>query len=300
MKSIKSITINNAFVNQDGETEYEFLSSLTRMDQNGKVLEEINWSDQDTLESKSSFVYDDEGHLLEEAAFLNEEDVSDQKKYIYDSDGRISRIEVQYGDGSLSKQVFEYKGGKTLMTITDENGEFEGSEERIFNENGNIVEYTRKGPENETESQYLYQYDENQNLTASVELDRDGDIRVKRIYEYDEKNRRISDTGYNLAGEVIYSRTYLYNDADQIEEETVDEYTIVFEYDDSGRDSRHLTYKNDDLESIKLFRYNEDGLLAEEISVQSGERYTIVPHLLSEENTNFLSRKYSYEFYSSD
>ena len=165
---------------------------------------------------------------------------------------------------------------------------------------GNLSEFIRTDAEHETEQRLIYQYDENQNLTASVEYDRDGDIRIKRIYEYDEENRRISDSGYNLAGEVIYAKTYIFNNEGKLVEETVDEYTIVYEYDDNGRDSRHLTYKDDELESIKIFRYNEDGLLTEEISVQSGERYTIVPHLLSEENTNFLSKKYIYEFYEGE
>ena len=109
------------------------------MDAKGNVMEELNWSDPDTLESKSSFIYDAEGHLLEETTFLNEEDISDKKKYKHDKDGKIAEVDIEYGDGSVSTQVFEYKGNHNLLTTTDENGEFEGSEERIFDEKGKPV-----------------------------------------------------------------------------------------------------------------------------------------------------------------
>ena len=297
MKTIKGIRVNSAFVNQDGDTEHDFLSLLTQFDDKGNVVEEISYSEADVIESKSSFIYDHDGHLLEETTWLDEEEISDKKKYTYNEEGKIRWIEIEYSDGSQSKHAIEYSDKLIKLTITDENGQFDGSEIRKFNENGQIIELTRIDSDGQTEQRFISEYDEKQNLISNIEFDRDGDIRVKRRYEYDEKNRRITDTGYNLSDEINYSKTYTYNDADQLEQETVDDYTIIYEYDEKGKDTRQITYKNEEIESIKLFRYTDDGLLDEEISVHAGEEYTLVPQLLHEEDANYLSKKYIYEFY---
>jgi hypothetical protein len=297
MKSIKTISVNSAFVDQDGNTEHDFLSSLNQFDAKGNVVEEVSYSEANVIESKSSFIYDNEGHLLEETTWLDEEEISDKKKYTYNEEGKIRWIEIEYSDGSKSTHSIEYSDKLIKLTITDENGEFDGSETRKFDENGNIIELTKIDSDGETEQKFISEYDEKQNLISNIEFDRDGDIRVKRHYEYDEKNRRIIDTGYNLSDEINYTRTYTYNDADQLVEETVNDYTIIYEYDDKGKDTRQITYNNKEIESIKLFRYTEDGLLDEEISVHADEKYTLVPQLLHEEDANYLSKKYTYEFY---
>jgi len=74
---------------------------------------------------------------------------------------------------------------------------------------------------------------------------------------------------------------------------------LKFTYDDNKKweKQEYINLNNNLIESFSIFKYSDDHLLIEEISYAMGEQYELSPLAMGRTGSDYMSKKYQYEFY---
>jgi YD repeat-containing protein len=264
-ENLKSLSVYSGMVNQNEELESEYRILFQEFDRNGKLITEITWADEDTLETKILYKYDDQTRLAEEINYYSEDEVCEHKRFYYLPDGELQRAEIEYADGSVSLQEFEYQPSKRVIIYKDEDGELESREERIFNEKGLLVEFIRFSGDNDTELKVVNAFDERDLLTLRQEFNYKEDIASETRYQYDESGNQIAEQTISNRGNIMDTRAMKYDERGNMVEELINDYTIRYTYDEKDRRmEREVTDPAGRVESYYQYSYDDNDLLLEE------------------------------------
>lgn len=269
MKEIKVYTAN---ISRDGEVRHEFLSFYQKLLDDDKLIEEITFSGEDEIESKTIYEYDANGRIIKEMNYFDEEEFSDGRELVYNSSDQLEMIRIKYADGSETLQKYERQPNFSRIGYFNEDNDLENTEERKSDANDNLLEYAKYGPDHDLEYKVTFIYDDHDRLSETQENNISEDFRSITRVEYDDKNNPVKEVAYTEKGNVISSRLSSYNEKNELIEEIVNDYTISYQINDLGeRVERKMTNQSGQLEELTTYIYDEAGRLTEERFYKSND-----------------------------
>lgn len=287
MKEIKVYTAN---ISRDGEVRHEFLSFYQKITDDDKLVEEITYSGEDEIESKSLYEYDAKGRIVKEENYFDEEQFSDGRELAYNDHDQLEMIRIKYADGSETLQKYERQPNFSRITYFNEDNELEYIEERKSDENNNLLEFVKYGPDHNPEHKVIFSIDDHGRPFETRDNNILEDFRSITRMEYDDRNNPVKEVSYTEKGNIISSRISAYNEKNELVEEVVNDYTISYVIDDQGqRIERKVANQSGQLEELTTYRYDENGRLLEERFYKSNDLNT---HDLFQ--TAYLRKKYKY------
>ena len=269
MKEIKVYTAN---ISRDGEVRHEYQSFYQKYTDAGNLTEEIVWSGENEIESKTLYEYDANGRVIKELNFFDEEEFMDGRELMYNNQDQLEMIRIKYADGSETLQKYERQPNFSRITYFNEDNELEYSEERKSDENNNLLEFVKYGPDKDPEHKITFKYNENGFLIESYDNNITEDFRSVTRIEYDSRNNPVKEVSLTERGNIISSRRSKYNDKDEVIEEIVNDYVISHVYDEKGeRIERKVTNQSGQLEELTTYTYDDEGRLTEERFYKSND-----------------------------
>ena len=91
---------------KDSEGE-SFVSLIVHYDRLGNEIARNEYKGPDEFESKVETRYDENSKVIEETTWQDEHEIMERKVYTRDERGRVTRVEIEYADGSLAVQTVE-------------------------------------------------------------------------------------------------------------------------------------------------------------------------------------------------
>ncbi len=268
-KKLEVITIN-----LDGSS---YTSELSKFDENGNVIENIEFEEDASVQNKTISKYDDENRLLEEIIWLDGEIVSEHKKYMRNEDGSIDRIEINYQDESTAIQYTKKDEEKHTeeWIEEDENGELESRELVQNDHSGKILSREVFDYRNKLKEAFEFIYNENGYLVTRKQLDNKRKLFLVTEYQYDENKNIIFRANRNRKGVLSDFLKMDYDENGQVIKQNISgKYSFNYEYDLNGRTVLEERYLADnELEYQSRFEYDEDGRMTKEVNLEFTKEY---------------------------
>ncbi len=246
------------------QEEDEIISKIETRDKNNNVIEEIDFDDNEQQLLRITNEYDEKGNLLIVSQYDENNQLIEKKNINYNSEGKEIGSEIEFPDGSLTKEIHKKEGNSIIITTEDEDGEFEGSIEYIINDKNLTKELIRTNFMGKVDYRLNYEYDGNQNTTKIIEQDPKGRFLKAYAYQYDEnanrtieeeldkKDRPISRIIHKYDGKQLKSTAtasesvhYYYENNQIVKEETL--------HPDGSSDIIKRTFENNKLKSEKHY-----------------------------------------------
>lgn len=269
MKEIKVYTAN---ISRDGEVRHEYLSFYQKISDDDKLIEEITYSGEDEIESKSLYEYDANGRVIKEMNYFDEEEFSDGREMAYNEHDQLEMIRIKYADGSETLQKYERQPNFSRINYFNEDNELEYVEERKSDENNNLLEFIKYGPNKKPEYKVTFIYDDHDRLSETRENNISEDFRSITRMEYDTKNNPVKEIAFTEKGNIISSRFSSYDDKNELIEEIVNDYKVTYVINDAGqRVEKKITNQSGQLEELTTYSYDELGRLLEERFYKSND-----------------------------
>jgi len=248
--------------------------------------------------------YSEDGQPILTVGYENKEEI-ERLEYAYENDLLVSSKSTSSIDGSEMKYEYEYKngklykareyfnekdyietqyeyyaGGKTKsIAKTDNDNEFHGKIEMIYDDENRSFTETEYGEGNVKAKEEIIIKDENGNEieNRTTKYESDGWSKTSIIKKaFDDKNNVLTAEVYEDGKLVFTMENHYYEDSGLLEEkDMVDkvnggESEIVYYYDDKNREIKRETYNNDALTGIREFVYDDFGnIVQEKVSTMS-------------------------------
>jgi hypothetical protein len=243
----------------------EFVSSFTELNLEGLTIVQASYRSKNEIESKTTFVYDDKGKIIERVEFIEENEIAEKTCYKRNNDGKIVEALVNYSDGTFSRKSYNYQGNKLIINIVDEDGESEGTETYIFDNNENVIGKEITDYFGNTELKEVSEYDNNNNLIKKTEYDEDNDVVLINMYEYNKKDL-LSIKRINGDNKTVEEISFNYDDKGRlVEHKFGSSHRVIYEHNDSTIKEMRYNSKGD-VEFQSISSYNSEGLLLQEDS----------------------------------
>jgi len=264
----KIIKEKRVFIKNSQDPESRKLLSEKLYDHSENLISDTNFFPQGGIESKRTLEYDDRKNVIQETNF-GEGNYSTISKYQYDDNDIMVKKTLVYSDGSEEHELIKTTEDVISIEAIDEEGNTTLLEERILDEQKNIIEQ-KYFLERETERIDQFFYDENGNM-----------IQI-RIYVPSENAEFVIDQKFNDEGQLT----------EKIQLDEQDEILVRVQntYEGENLIKEILEdYTQGDKRTVTHFLFNEDGLKTTEriedfegnVLLQNNYEYNVHKHLIS-------------------
>ncbi|MFC2086926.1 hypothetical protein ACFLSA_02030 [Bacteroidota bacterium] len=186
--------------------------SMLQFDENGNVIEEINYKPDGSIMSKYKYKYNANGFKTEYLKFnieASKEVLNYSQHFKYDYNN--NKIEEKVSNDGESYFTFKYKYDlqgklKTKSQYTS-SGAFMGKEEYAYS-NGTVTILSYDGANNQT-GKAIEKY-ENNLLVETIKYGANGSAGMKNTYKYNQEGMLLEEKKYNQ-GRFIEKLNYRYN-----------------------------------------------------------------------------------------
>lgn len=244
-KKIKSLSVyrKNLVLKSSADEvpdEQEFLISESFYEPAfGRLLKEIQYSDDGQVEQIMAYTYDENGFLTGEELLEADGSVLEKRSFEPEDQGRIANEFVHYADGSADRITYAYddKGRVIKKERYDDEDELESAESFAYD--GELLLSTRsEDAQGELLSETRNSFDENGRLTEVVTENREEEIWYRKVYRYNEAGHRLAATTYNQEGDPV-ERILFENDGQGrplmiVDENRRQKNTLRMEYNERG------------------------------------------------------------------
>jgi hypothetical protein len=201
-----------------------FLSSRTAFNNDGRIIEMINYKNDTAVLNVSTYSYNSDGQRIEfikykgrkssilfkqttqynaakqkisETGFNGEDNFMNQ--YIYDGTGK--QMEIRYFTNKKldERRILTYKGNETEMQVKDASGNLLSSVKTERDNKGRVTEESRMDKNQQLMEHILFTYDDRDNLITE-EKKYSAKPTVKTEYVYDKSGKLLEI--YSLEGDV--------------------------------------------------------------------------------------------------
>ena len=241
--------------------ENEWLDEICVYDLNGSLLEWYSPENQ-ILEQEAvrhRFVYDNDGNLLEKRGYSEEDSPEDQTIYVYADTGKLvesiytslighSNRHVYYDDRGNPRLIHSHdsKSG-SLQFLHQSNYHYlekkNGLETRVYTEEGTPGNLRRSSPE------YTHVTIFN-DMGNKVTYERYSNDWLEEVEVYNLDGQRIESTLFSKGSEIAWRHTYTYDDAKRLIESAFEQGSKIrnysYEYDQFGNRT-HMTDRENGL-----------------------------------------------------
>ena len=247
MNKIRSIKTTVAIVDPYEEIHSAYLESEQEYNEEGHLTSEVRYNERGIIISKRIFELSPDGSILAQMNYERNTDLIERTEFFDDYEQVQYKTEVTGADGTKTIQEYHYNqlGNTDRITVKNEQGEIEGYEIFVFNENDQPIEEIKLDANHQVEFKKVITYDVNGQLITEIYFDKEQPVRTV-AYSYTEKGLAFEKTdishdtdakivnrySYDLAGNQVLDETFqngqlifknycTYDDRDNLVEERV-------------------------------------------------------------------------------
>ncbi len=238
-KKLKKIKV---FAN--GEETGVYMSESLSFNPLGKLKEHTQYYASGEEHSKVVHFY--EGEILNRTEYFESGEMTNAMEFVYDEEKEILREDLIYLDGSKTIKTFTRNKAENSETvlITDESGEVEGKEFRMYNAKGDMIIETLYEEDGETiRRQSEWKFDDS-GMLGGIQVkgsEIPGGLTRSLEHEVDDKGRILKSTYFDEEGKTVLVENRAYDASGAtIMEEMIDYFNGGYQcretgYDDKGR-----------------------------------------------------------------
>jgi len=186
-----------------------YTSSVTTYDQNGNIVEEVNYRRNGDVLYVNTYKYDSQGNRIEYVKYDgNREKINYKQSFIFDGKGN-KLIETGYNGADHYKNTYKYDGQGNLREINyyvDDKLD----EQRLLRRDGNLTEIKIYDGQGAFKFTLLNRYDNRKNLIEELKNEVNNTTSRKVNYDYDQQANLSEEVKY-LYGNFTYKMTYKYD-----------------------------------------------------------------------------------------
>ena len=262
-------------------------------------IENVNYVrigyDRDDISRKEfvSVIYslDDDGRVVEERHFNQDNQLEDYVKNTFDGDLLMKAEQYDGDENLLLTTENSYDDAKHVVKRTNLYGDADAVEEIVFEYIDNLLRRELLVDESESVVLKEYSYDPNGFLTKRVEYDEEGTVQYIYMYDYDAKGQVVEMKVEEVAAKDRRTYSYEYdNQGNRIKELTYnyDDTLIAKKYTEYAPDGRILSEEAEDLDNYKKTVYEYDGDNLVKISVYAKDESLVSWSELQYDDANRL------------
>ena len=262
-------------------------------------IENVNYVrtgyDRDDISRKEfvSVIYslDDDGRVVEERHFNQDNQLEDYVKNTFDGDLLMKAEQYDGDENLLLTTENSYDDAKHVVKRTNSYGDADAVEEIVFEYSDNLLRRELLVDESESVVLKEYSYDPNGFLTKRVEYDEEGTVQYIYMYDYDAKGQVVEMKVEEVAAKDRRTYSYEYdNQGNRIKELTYnyDDTLIAKKYTEYAADGRILSEEAEDLDNYKKTVYEYDGDNLVKISVYAKDESLVSWSELQYDDANRL------------
>ena len=240
----------------------EFLSQIEKFNNENLLIEEIIFDDDAQQIHRTINEYDKQNRIIHSIQYdENNELIEDKKNFFIESNKEVYS-ETLFPDNSITKEYRERSENKLLIKWTDEDDEFEGSEERILNEKGLTIQLIQTNFMNKITAFYEYEYDEKNQMIKAVEKDDRKKFLKAYAFTYDNEGNKTVEEELNKKDKIISRIIHQYEN-DKIIKTKAAEGDTHFYYNNELLIKEETLYP-DGSANVIVYSYNENKDITEE------------------------------------
>lgn len=298
MGKVKKLVKYFVIADDDDQIKHQHKSFLQELDKHGNVIREVDYKADGGVDNAADYTYDENNRLIKEVHYY-EDGVSEIIRYNLDENGRRTEVETTYADDSKSVKKIVRDNNTITVTTFDEDGDTEEEEQIKYDEQGRIVEEVKTDEDGKTVTHSEYTYNNKGKLLYKTEYEGDNGSFIKTTLDYDNRDNLVSETQVTDQGNLVQSVNYQYNDKGERTTWQNNYHVHHVEYDEHGRPVTEETKNrmNNLIENFTEYKYNQQGLVAEERTFNLGGQYQIEAAVFGGSSSDFVITKYEYEFY---
>ena len=221
MDKIKSIKV---IIENENE---KFLKEFREYNIEGKELIKEIYQGPNLLEEKNITKYNDKGQIVEEINFGENNELNTKITYNRDINGNVNEIIIEFADSSKTIKSYNYENNDKTIIITEKSdeGEFEGMTKIIRDNKGNVVESQQISESNEILEKHLFEFDDNGNILKDTFFQK---LNISTItkFNYDEKKNLIKRVISSSEGKTIDWAIFKYDEKGNITEQQFGDHTL--------------------------------------------------------------------------
>lgn len=247
----------------------DVLSSMSRFDKRGNLIEQIKYSDYDTITRKNIYKYDDNDILLEEYYFGPYNGTPTRIEYLYDDKNnkiRKTEFDARMKMSQITSWVYNRQGNPDRKITINWRYDTSGIIKYQYDELNRMIKATHFINTKIFNLLYEYKYDNQDNIIEWSMYDNVGFI-MREIYEFDERGNKIREIAEGKTGERRTNEKFIYDEHNNLISR------IYFEGKDTNKIRESDNYK---------YIYNANGNVQEE-------------YLLTSEGISIIQRSCEYD-----
>ena len=226
------------------------------------LIEEIIFDDDAQQIHRTINEYDKQNRIIHSIQYdENNKLIEDKKNFFIESNKEVYS-ETLFPDNSITKEYRERSENKLLIKWTDEDDEFEGSEERILNEKGLTIQLIQTNFMNKITAFYEYEYDEKDQMIKAVEKDDRKKFLKAYAFTYDNEGNKTVEEELNKKDKIISRIIHQYEN-DKIIKTKATEGDTHFYYNNELL-IKEETLNPDGSANVIVYSYNENKDITEE------------------------------------
>jgi hypothetical protein len=193
----------NSSANLETKTEYKY-------DDKGNNIEISVYNSKGSLIGKTINTFDASNKLIEDNSSLGGKIISKQTSVI-DLEGNSKRsfYELKAGVFVISSQKLFDQNGNNVETSYYSMGKIKSQERKMYDANGNVIEFVQVDPSNGEQIINRYEYDKLNRKIGEVTL-RNLMVTAKVRLKYDSKNNVTDSLTYSMLGNVVLHEKHVY------------------------------------------------------------------------------------------
>ncbi len=282
-----------------GEESYglpEHISLEVEYDRLGKIIREVKFDQHGEAEEIHSYRYDERGHLLEHLMELPQDGIMEKFVTELTPDGNPLSIIKFYGDDPGERTEYRYgtHAHPVFIHRTDADGEFDSSDEFIYDDSPRLIKRSFKSTYEEKEFQFSY--NENGWLAEEIELDSSGDLVSTLQYDYRDDGQEAVIVKKNASGKTESTQVNEFDELGRVVRRVSKGFYIRisgYVYDELGRLTEEtLSDENGFVISRKHTVFGEDGRILQETAYETD--------LTRTGRDSHLAHRFEYEDFSAD
>ncbi|NOX85737.1 MAG: hypothetical protein GXO86_07210 [Chlorobi bacterium] len=297
MSKVKKLVKYIVFTDKNDEVKHQYKSFLQEFDERGNSIREVEYTPDGRVDNAAEYKYDDENRLIEEVHYF-EDEVTEKIRYILDEEGKRTGVETTYADDSKSVKKVIREGNTITVKTFDEDGDPEEEDRIKYDEEGRVTEEVKLDEEGKIVNRNVYEYNKNGKLLYKTEYEGEDGAYIKTTLEYDEQDNLISEIQVTDKGNLVSRMSFQYNEQGDRSAWQNNRHVHRVVYDEQRRPVMEETKNrvNNLIENFTEYKYNEQGLVAEERTFSLGGQFEIDAGTFGGKS-DFVITRYEYEFF---
>ena len=298
MSKVRKLVKYIVFTDKNDEVKHQYKSYLQEYDKQGNSIHEVEYTPDGSVDNAAEYKYDDQNHLIEEVHYF-EDEVTEKIRYILNEEGKRTEVETTYADGSISVKKVIRQGNTITVKTFDEDGDPEEEDRIKYDEEGKVVEEVKLDEEGKIVHRSLYEYNEKGKLLNKTEYEGDDGSFIKTMIEYDDRDNPVSETTVTDKGNLVNRISFQYNEQGDRTTWQNNHHVHRVVYDEQRRPVMEETKNrmNNLIENFTEYKYNDQGMVAEERTFSLGDQYQIEAGAFGGSSSDFVITRYEYEFF---